>query len=265
MTGEYREQSSGRYRAVNEAVTAYGASESFEDEPNFATTSTSLSLLSKNLTAVNPPDLFIQAVEGHPRVFILPPGSGKTCLIIEHARALLKPFEFAPVTLVGSGALETLFPIGHGSSMATQPPTITEDERVEEIIWRVRTTLPVRYRAKLASHLRELAKAVREEELEGNEISAKSLRQFIEFLQANPRLRCPTISVTPDLNIYASWKSGPDQVFSIHFLPDGNVRCVIFRPNEKHPGKVVRFSVTATADVIISVAERNGVLEWASE
>ena len=163
MTGEYREQSFGRYHAVNEAVAAYGASENFEDEPSFATTPSSSALWSKNPTTVSRPGLLVQAVpEGYPRVFTLAPGSGKTYTIIEHGRTLLKRFEFVPTTLVGSGAFETLFPIGHGGSMATQPPTITEDERVEEIIWRVRTTLPVRYRARLASRLRELAKAVRD-------------------------------------------------------------------------------------------------------
>ena len=143
--------------------------------------------------------------------------------------------------------------------------TSTEDESVEEIIWHVGTTLSVRYRAKLASRLSELQKAVQEEELDGRGITVRSLQHFIELLKAYPALRCPAVSVTPDRNIYASWKSGSDRVFSIHFLPDGKVRFVIFCPNDKHAGEVIRLSGAATVDVVMSIAKPHGVLNWASE
>jgi hypothetical protein len=155
--------------------------------------------------------------------------------------------------------------LGQGGSMATQQPPIADEQSAEEIIWRVRTTLPLSYRVRLASRLSELQKAVQEEELDGRGISVGSLQRFIEFLEAYPALRCPAISVTPDRNIYTSWKSGSDRVFSIHFLPEGEVRFVIFRPNDKHPGQAIRLSGTATVDVIISIAAPHGVLNWASE
>jgi hypothetical protein len=65
--------------------------------------------------------------------------------------------------------------------------------------------------------------------------------------------------------MYASWRSGPNEIFSINFLPDGKVRFVIFHPNNKHPGEAIRQSGTATVDVIIGVAAPHGVLAWASE
>ena len=136
---------------------------------------------------------------------------------------------------------------------------------VEEIIWSAGTTLSVPYRTKLASRLTELQKAVQEEELDGGGITVSSLQHFMELLQAYPALRCPAVSATPERNIYASWKSGSNRVFSIHFLPDGKVRFVIFCPNDKHPDQTIRFSGTATVDVIISVAARHGVLNWAAE
>jgi hypothetical protein len=140
-----------------------------------------------------------------------------------------------------------------------------EAESVEEIIWRVATTLPVRYREKLTIRLSELQKAMQEEELESRGISVGSLHYFVEFLKTNRALRCPAISVTPDRNIYASWKSGPDRVFSVQFLPDSNVRFVIFCPNDKHPAQAVRISGTATVDVLMSVAVPHGVLSWISD
>jgi hypothetical protein len=152
-----------------------------------------------------------------------------------------------------------------GGRTATQQPPTTEDESVEEIIWRVGTSLVVGDRVALASRLNELQKAVQEEEPDGRGINPRSMQQFIALLKANPALHCPIVSVTPDQNIYASWKSGPDRVFSIHFLPDGSVRFVIFCPNDRHPDQSVRLSGTATVDVIISIASRHGVLDWATK
>lgn len=149
--------------------------------------------------------------------------------------------------------------------MTSTAKSLADTQSAEEIISRVRTMLPIQHGARLASRLRDLQKAVQEEELEGGGIAVGSLHNFIELLQAHPALRCPAVSVTPDRNIYASWKSGPDQIFSIHFLPDGKVRFVIFHPNDKHPGQAIRLSGTATVDVIISVAAPHGVLAWASE
>ena len=148
--------------------------------------------------------------------------------------------------------------------MTQQPPT-TDDESVEEIIWRVGTALSVPYRKRLVSRLSELQKAVQEEELDGRGISVKSLQHFIELLESYPALRCPAISATPERNIYVSWKSGSDRLFSIHFLPDGKVRFVIFFPNDKHSGRTIRLSGLATIDTIISVATPHGVLSWAAE
>lgn len=136
---------------------------------------------------------------------------------------------------------------------------------VEEIISSAGTTLSVPYWTKLASRLTELQKAVQEEELDGGGITVSSLQHFLELLQAYPALRCPAVSATPERNIYASWKSGSNRVFSIHFLPDGKVRFVIFCPNDKHPDQTIRLSGTATVDVIISVAAPHGVLNWAAE
>jgi hypothetical protein len=106
---------------------------------------------------------------------------------------------------------------------------------------------------------------VQEEELDSRGITVRSLQHFIDLLKAYPVLRCPAVSVTPDRNIYASWKSGSDRVFSIHFLPDGKARFVIFCPNDKHPGETIRLSGTATVDVVMSIAEPHGVLNWASD
>jgi hypothetical protein len=252
MTEEARDQSFGRYLAAKKAVAAHGFSENFEEEESFAT------IPSSAASDVSAPTVLV-----YPRISALAHGVGKTYVVYTGTSA--KPFEIVPATLVTSRALGTLVTFGQGGSMATQQPPTTEDESVEEIIWRVGTTLSARYRAKLTSRLSELQKSVQEEELDGRGITVRSLQHFIELLKAYPALRWPAVSVTPDRNIYASWKSGSDRVFSIHFLPDGKVRFVIFCPNDKHSGETIRLSGAATVDVIIDIAKPHGVLKWASE
>lgn len=265
MTDETREQPFGRHLATKKAAIAYGLSEYFEDEESFVTAPSSSASWTRNLTAADLPDLYAQTDLVDLFVSHIVPGAGETYLIVNNYTTVLSrfgnTFEILPTT---SGALETLFTIGQGGSMSTQQPAITDEQSVEKIIRYVLTTLPVNYRARLASRLSELEKAVREEELDGRGIAVNSMYHFIEFLKAYPRLRCPAVSITPDQNIYASWKSASDRVFSIHFLPDGKVRFVIFHPNTKHPGETIRLSGTATVDIVMSVAAPHGVLDWAS-
>ena len=253
MTETNQDQSFGKFLAIKDAAAAHGFSEAFEEERSFSTIPSSAAS-----------DLSAPVVIVYPRVSGVLPGGGKTYLV-KYAGTSVKPFEIVPATLITSKAPGTLVTFSQGGSMATQQPPSTDDETVEEIIWRAGTTLPVRYKARLVSRLNELQKAVQEEELDGRGISAKSLQHFVELLKAYPALRCPIISVTPERNIYASWKLGSHRVFSIHFLPDGNVRFVIFCPNDKHSDETIRLSGAATLDVLMSVVEPHGVLNWATE
>lgn len=268
MTEPSREQALVRYLAATKAVSAYGLVEKFEADDDFATEPMSLCVWIKNAPVVNAFDVHVQTVPaGRLLTDAVRWEGGQTYGLNFTKSSLVVParFEVLPLASMRSGALEALSMGGQGSSMATQQPSIIDEESVEEIIWRVRTTLPLPYRVRLASRLGELQKAVQEEELDCRGISVGSLQHFIEFLEAYPALRYPAVSVTPDRNIYGSWKSGSERVFSIHFLPDGEVRFVIFRPNDKHPGQAIRLSGTATVDVVISIAAPHGVLDWVSE
>jgi hypothetical protein len=266
MTEEAQEQLFGQYWAAKKAVAAYGLSEDFEDEPHITTAPISSASWSANTIVERASGGYDQAVsDDYPRFIHVKAGAGRTYIFLRYARDSVKPLGIPPATLVTSGAAVTLSASGQDGSMATQQSPTTEDESVEQIIWRVGTTLSVRYRAKLTARLTELQRAVQEEEPDGRGIAVKSLQWFVEFLKAHPALRCPSITVTPERNIYASWKSGPSYVFSIHFLPDGKVRFVIFCPNDKHREELIRLSGTATADIIMSIATPHGVLGWVSD
>jgi len=270
MTEAARDHSFGRYLTAKKAAVAYGLEGNLEHEGSFAVTSNSTSAWGKNFTTVELSDVYVEAIPIHYPTFTrLRPGAGKTYVVIgNYTKASSKfddPLEILHTSLITSNIRETLFTIGPTASTATQQPPTTENESIEQIIWRVGTTLPISYRKKLASRLSELQEAVGEEESDGRVITVRSLQHFVEFLKAHPMLRCPAVSVTPDGNIYASWKSASDRVFSIHFFANGNVRFVIFRPNEKHAGEVIRLSGTATVDVVMSIVSQHGVLSWASD
>lgn len=270
MTEEAQDHSFGRYLTAKKAAATYGLLEHFEHERSFAMASSNSAAWGKNFAIVEPSEVYVEAIPvRYPSVSGVRPGAGKTYVFISRytkgSDKFGNPLEITPTTIISSSARENLFTIGQSGNMATQQPPTTEDESVEQIIWQVATTLPIRYRARLASRLSELQIAVQEEELDGRGISVGSLKHFIGFLSDYPTLRCPVVSATPDGNIYASWKSGSDNVFSINFFPDGKVRFVIFRSNNKHPGESIRLSGTATVDVVISIAEPHGVLTWASD
>jgi len=258
MTEEAPEQVFGKIWTAKEPAIAYGASE-FEEESSFSTTPSSSASWAASPRLVKPPET---PAQDYAHVLQVAMGSGKTHIFLKY---VTKSLGILPATVVTSREFMTLNMVGQARSMATQQQPATEDETVEELIWLVATTLAVRYRTKLAVRLSELQKAVQEGELDGRGITVRSLQHFIELLKAYPSLRCPTVSVTPDRNIYATWKSGSDRVFSIHFLPDGRIRFVIFCPNDKHSGETIRLSGAATVDVILDIAKPHGILNWASE
>jgi len=247
-----------RFSEYLTGVAAFGLSESVAIEESWEIAPTSSVSRLPNLVPINPAE----------RSNVTAPlGFGKTHLLLELCRAAsqLHKHSGAPSeALVNSVALR-LFKVNQGGSMATQQPSTADEQSLfQQIIWHITTAFHLRHRVKLASRLSELQKAVQEEQ-DGQTISLSSMQSFFQFIEAYPGLRYPNITVIPDRTIYASWKSGLDRVFSIHFLSGGEIRFVIFSPNPKHPGRTIRTSGTATVDVIMSIAAPHGVLDWASQ
>jgi len=141
----------------------------------------------------------------------------------------------------------------------------SEDEQVQELISRIETSLFIPYRQKLANRLVTLFKDAKEEDPTCLGISAGSLRYFYNFLQLHTNLKCPTISLTPEYNIYASWRDDQKRLFSVLFLPNGDVRFVIFKPNDRHPELKIRISGITTTDFLMETVAPYGVWDWISE
>ena len=140
-----------------------------------------------------------------------------------------------------------------------------EEDMAQEIIYRIKTTLSVPYRERLANRLLTLVNDAKEEDPYSPGIIVGSLRSFYNFFQSHPNLKYPAISLMPEDNIYASWRSEQNRLFSVHFLPNGDTRFVIFKPNERHPDKQIRISGTATTDILMETVTPYGVWDWISE
>ena len=140
-----------------------------------------------------------------------------------------------------------------------------EEDQVQELIFRIKRSTSICYRKNLADKLLTLFKDAKEEEPDCPGIVASSLRTFNIFLHINTNLKCPTISLTPTHNIYASWRDDQDRVCSIHFLPNMDVRFVIFKPNHRHPERTIRISGAATIDVLMETLKPYGIGDWILE
>lgn len=147
----------------------------------------------------------------------------------------------------------------------TQTTLQREEDQVQELIFRIKRSRSICHRGRLANRLLNLFKDAKEEDPDCLGIAAKSLRNFNNFLLLHTNLKCPTISLTPDYNIYASWRDGQNRVFSIHFLPDADVRFVIFKLNVRHPERKIRISGVATTDVLMETVTPYGIGDWISE
>lgn len=140
----------------------------------------------------------------------------------------------------------------------------TKDDQVQELIFRFRTSPYISNCESLANKLLALFNDAKEEDTDSIGITLGSIRYFYNFLQLYTNLKVPVISLTPDNNIYASWRYDQNRVFSVHFLPNGDVCFVVFKPNYKHPERKIRFSGTATIDTLRETVASSGVWDWIS-
>lgn len=166
--------------------------------------------------------------------------------------------------IVGISDAEGITVGTEGTPSSQQWPQTSKEENVQQLVNEALAFLSTPERERLAKRLLQLETDAKEEGEPGcSGISIPSLRNFVNFLKTNKELLIPLISLTSEGNIYASWKASLNRIFSVHFLGDSNVRFVIFRPNDKHPDKTIRLSGSATADIVVEIAAKQGFRSWA--
>lgn len=137
----------------------------------------------------------------------------------------------------------------------------SEEEEIQKLIYQIKAST-ILWRNEIANRLIMLFKDSKEEDPYGTGITADSLRNFIRFLELYPNLKYPSISLTPEHNIYVSWKYEHNRVFSIHFLPNKDTRFVIFVPNDRHLERTTRISGITTVDILIETVSPYKVTDW---
>jgi len=140
---------------------------------------------------------------------------------------------------------------------------LSDDEKAEEIVKFLNQT-NITFSKRLASRIQFLFEASKEEYPDEGAISPESLKNFVSFLQSAPNLKYPDVVLSPDKNICTQWRTAPNRHFSVEFLPNGDVRFVIFSPDPKHPDKTNRMSGIVSVDFLMQTAQPHGVLSWCS-
>jgi hypothetical protein len=139
------------------------------------------------------------------------------------------------------------------------------EERIRRQISAVRKGSRLLYRERLARRLVLLLSALEEEDEPWEESSPESLRHMLLFLETLPDFRCPTITITPSATFRAQWSPDSTRHFAVDFVPDGQVRFVVFSPDPRHPDRVQRVSGIASWENVMKAVEPYRVHRWAAD
>ncbi len=140
-----------------------------------------------------------------------------------------------------------------------------EDNQVQQLIFQIRISISIPNNERIANRLNSLFNAAKEEDPDSQGISVDSIHSFYHFLKKYNYLKYPVITLTPDNDIYASWKGGLNQVFSVHFVSNENTYFVIFKQNENNPKRKIISYGTDTADTLLKTVEFTGICDWVSD
>ena len=167
------------------------------------------------------------------------------------------------VTISGTSVVAINFTTPSSNATATKTDLIeNKDVEAKDLIARISSNSQISCREQLANRLTELFSDSKEEDLDSIGINVGSFRSFYSFLQSFPKLKCPEIALTSENYIYISWRIEPNQIFSAHFLPNDEIRFVIFKPNDLHPDRPIRIYGTTTRDMLMETVSPHGVDDW---
>jgi hypothetical protein len=141
----------------------------------------------------------------------------------------------------------------------------TPKERIREQVKALRRGSRLPYREHLARRLDFLLRALEKEEEPLAEDSPESLRQMLLFLKGLPDFRCPTVTVTPLATFRAQWQADRNEHFAVDFVPDGQIRFVVFAADPGHAGRVDRVSGIVSPANAMKAIETYQVHRWAAD
>jgi hypothetical protein len=169
-----------------------------------------------------------------------------------------EPYLFQGTVAIGSCLWNELVP--YGSSAFT---SFQAENGLEMLVKKIRALTTLIRKENVYNRILELMNLLQEEE---NIINSDSLYSFYRFFNLNRKLNLPSISLTPDNEIYSSWEINENQLFDLHFLGQDNVKFVLFVPSKEKPENIIRLSGITKADSVINeVAKPFGIISWISE
>lgn len=140
------------------------------------------------------------------------------------------------------------------------------EQEIHMLIDSLSATHDMNFMEAIKARLLSLREMLQEEEGPSVELSLDSLRTFLAFLRQVPGVRQPSITLTPEGEVYARWKDEGARLFATHFISGETVRFVAFRPNPRRPRLVQRISGVDAVDTVMSTANNVcSVLDWVLE
>lgn len=140
----------------------------------------------------------------------------------------------------------------------------TAEGRIEQLIRSIRDASPLIYRERLSRRLEFLLNAMKEEGEKWSEDSPESLRMMMLFLQTVPDFRYPTVTITPSATFRIQWTVDGNRHFAADFLPDGQVKFVVFCPDPHHSSRIQRISGITSRENLINIVKPYKVHDWAA-
>lgn len=95
------------------------------------------------------------------------------------------------------------------------------------------------------------------------DLNVESLQAFIDFYLQNTQFKEPSIVLTPEGYIRALWKESAKKFFRLEFVPNLDVRFVLFNPIDELPGKIERMAGSSIAGRVVSRLEEYDIHTWA--
>ena len=120
--------------------------------------------------------------------------------------------------------------------------TAAPEGQIEQIIRGIRNAAQLAHRESLSRRLEFLMDAMKDEAGEWQQGSPESLRQMLLFLGTVPHFRYPTVTITPSATFRIQWADDRNGHFAADFLPDGQVKFVLFYPDPHHSSHIQRLS-----------------------
>lgn len=151
------------------------------------------------------------------------------------------------------------------STAVTMP---SAEDQLYHLMRRIKNLPNTQHKEIIVSRLNELNNSAFEDVPIGTGINIESLRCFCDFLFLlnGVRIKYPSITLSPENNIYVCWKMGGNRLFSIHFISTNSIRFVVFSPEKNKPSNVCRISGAASVHQLVTeLMEQFKVFEWILE